>query len=267
MSDATDHPADARRHLRWPTYAAVATALALLVGLGTWQLQRKVWKDALLRTIAARTALPPVSVFDRTALGCDAARELDDPCAWRAIRLSGRFVDAPEAHVFISIPRQPNGLNGVGYWVFSLFELAEPVGRESHIWVNRGFVPQARKARETRADALAGRPVEISGVLRQSEPRGRFSGANDWRGNVFYVRAPAEFDPCVICTAHQGCKCRSLAAFDYYVDMTGPAATSDLPFPLAGKLTIPNRHLEYALTWYALAATLAVVAVLALRRR
>lgn len=246
---------------------AICAALALLLGLGTWQLQRKTWKDALLQTVAQRATAPAATTVDRVALACAPDRDLDDPCSWRPVRLTGRFADDHEAHVFISIPRQPNGLDGVGYWVFSQFELTAPVEGQSHVWVNRGFVPQRRKDRTSRVDTLAGRTVTIDGVLRQAEVRGRFSGANDWRSNVFYVRAPAEFDPCVICTAHQGCRCRSLAPFDYYVDMTGPAAPTDLPFPLAGKLTIPNRHLEYALTWYALAATLAVIAMIALRRR
>ena len=248
------------------SYIGAAIVFAILASLGTWQMQRRAWKEDLLATISARRALPPVTTFDITALGCDPSNGLLDPCEFRPIKLKGRIADATEAHIFIAIPRQPNGLEGVGYWVFAPFELAGTAG-PSHVWVNRGFVPQSRKAPESRADPLSRAPIEVTGVIRQAEARGRFSGANDWKSNIFYVRAPAEFDPCVICTAHQGCKCRPLAPFDYYIDMIGPMPPSGLPYPMAGALTIANRHLEYALTWYGLAVTWLIIALAAMRRR
>jgi surfeit locus 1 family protein len=53
----------------------------------------------------------------------------------------------------------------------------------------------------------------------------------------------------------------------YYFDMSGPVPASGLPYPMAGKQVIPNRHLEYALTWFGLAATWLVIAAVAIRRR
>jgi cytochrome oxidase assembly protein ShyY1 len=46
--------------LVWPVALALP-ALALLVGLGTWQMQRKAWKEDLIAQIAARIHQPPVA--------------------------------------------------------------------------------------------------------------------------------------------------------------------------------------------------------------
>ena len=49
-----------RAGLIWPT-ALSLVGLAVLIGLGTWQLQRKQWKDQLIAKIAARVAASPVT--------------------------------------------------------------------------------------------------------------------------------------------------------------------------------------------------------------
>ena len=45
--------------LVWPTLLALA-GLALLIGFGTWQMERKRWKDGLVAKIAARVHADPV---------------------------------------------------------------------------------------------------------------------------------------------------------------------------------------------------------------
>ena len=47
--------------------------------------------------------------------------------------------------------------------------------------------------------------------------------------------------------------------------LTPPAGGQ--PLPLAGKIELPNRQLEYALTWFSLAATLFAVFVIFASRR
>jgi surfeit locus 1 family protein len=247
---------EAKHPIGAATYISVALVFAILMGFGTWQMQRRAWKEALLRTIAERQALPPAVTFDRAALGCRPDQGLEDPCDFRPVRLTGRIADPAQVHIFISIPRQPNGLQGNGYWVFRQFEFSgDTAGRAARVWVNTGFVPSDQK---DAAPPLAGR-LDLTGVLRRAERRGRFSGANDMAKNVYFVRDPAEF-PATGATETA-----------YYVDMSGPVPPSGarvgLPYPMAGKQMISNRHLEYALTWYGLAATWLLVAGVAIRRR
>jgi surfeit locus 1 family protein len=223
---------------------ALGAALALLLGLGTWQLQRKHWKEALLAEIAARATAPPLTALP--AANCT-------DCEFRRIALDGRFVASSEVHVFISVPRQANGVGGPGYWVFAL---AAVDGQK--IFVNRGFVPESEKAAARVAPSGV---LRFEGIVRRPEPRGRFSNPNDPVRNIYYVRAPDEFG--IGPTTDPARDVRR----DLYIDMTGPIPAAGLPLPMVGKITIPNRHLEYALTWYALAATLAAVALVRFRRR
>ena len=53
---------------------AVAISLAILIGLGSWQLQRLHWKEALLARVAALQAAPATSgeaALERMAAGAD----------------------------------------------------------------------------------------------------------------------------------------------------------------------------------------------------
>ncbi len=245
----------------WASLLAVGLAFALLIGLGTWQMQRKAWKESVLAAIDARAKWPPVTTFDLKALGCAPDRGLLDVCDFRPIVIRGQLVDGVEAHIFISIPRQPIGLEGQGYWVFQKFELAEPTTDVSHVWINRGFVPEAKKAAVSRSGQPASASVEIAGIIRRAEPRATFSGRNDNNRNVYFVRDPREFDACSKATKD----CTDRTPTSYYIDMISPVPAGNLPFPMVGKIAIPNRHLEYALTWYALAATLLVVGFFRLR--
>jgi surfeit locus 1 family protein len=233
---------------------ATGLACALLLGLGTWQMQRKGWKEQLLAAIDARGKLPPVQVKSIAALGCEPARGLLDPCEFLPVSLAGQFLHAEERHIFIAVPRQANGIGGPGYWVMTPFRLGS--GDAALIGVNRGFVPLEKKSLESRGRASTGSTVEIAGLLRRAEPRATFSGANDVAGNVYYVRDPRELWSGLTPSPHGV----------YYVDMTAPMPAGDLPYPLTGRIPIANRHLEYALTWYALAATLMVVAFARFRR-
>ena len=53
--------------LLWPTVVALG-ALAVLLGLGTWQLQRKVWKDGLQKQIDVGVSRAPVAAFTGDAI-------------------------------------------------------------------------------------------------------------------------------------------------------------------------------------------------------
>lgn len=220
---------------------ATGLALVVLLGLGTWQLQRKVWKDGLLADIHGRALAPPLGALPAATT---------PPLLWpeyRRVALTGRFDHGGERHVFISVPGQANGIGGPGYWVFTPFATGD-----QRIYVNRGFVPMGRKAVVTRLEGQTETPVTLEGVLRRAEPRGTFSAANSRAKNEFYVRSPREFatDP----------GAAGISDLDHYIDLIAPLPPGGLPLPMVGRIAIPNRHLEYAMTWYALAATLLIVA-------
>lgn len=240
-----------RKGLVAPTIAMLA-ALAVLLGLGNWQWQRKAWKEDLIATMSARASSDPLSPEQWRPLVCRPVDEvgLARSCDFTTVRLIGRFDHANERHIFTNAPRGTNP-GGPGYWVFTPFDTAG--GR---IYVNRGFVPQARKDTQTRQAGQVEGEVEIVGQIRSAEQRGMFTGESNPPANVWFLRDPRE----LIGAATAGELARwqgpGPGGLDFYVDQISPTPPGGLPAPRASTIDLPNRHLEYALTWWGLAVTL-----------
>src|SRR5882672_7974715 len=169
----------ARAGLAVPTLFALA-ALVTFIGLGTWQIQRKAWKEALIDTLERRLSATPVDLpaSDRWAR-LDPA---DDE--FRRVRFSASFVPGAEALVYAGGSALRNDVSGPGYWVFAPARLAAG----ELVVVNRGFVPEGRQDPATRtAGEITGR-TDIVGVLRWPEPPGLFSPKNDVAHNLWFVR-------------------------------------------------------------------------------
>lgn len=127
------------------------------------------------------------------------------------------------------------------------------------ILVNRGFVPVDRRDPKSRAEGQVQGEVEITGALRFAEEPSFFVPDNDPAHDAFYRRDPVEI-----------AKARGIeGAAPFIVDMDAGAAPGGLPVSVGTRVDLPNRHLEYALTWYGLALTLigVVVALLLTRAR
>ncbi len=152
-----------------PLSIATLIALAILLGLGTWQLSRRTWKEQILATMAAREKLAPVTNASWQSLKCPGPEAVpvdQDPCDFRPVRLTVTPASPDERHIFIAVPRQPNGIGGPGYWVFQRHRLAPPAAGE--VYVNRGFVPEAQKAL---AAATAIRGDRRDRNIRRAAPR------------------------------------------------------------------------------------------------
>jgi surfeit locus 1 family protein len=242
-----DELADGRRAARpfWrmvrrtAALAALAGALALLVSLGTWQVHRLHWKEALLADIAARRAMPPVGI-DKIGAILASGGDVD----YRPINVTGTFDHAHEQHFFATYEGQS------GYFVYTPLKLA---GGE-YIFVNRGFVPFDKKEPATRmAGEIAGE-VTVSGLARArlSEKPSWVVPDNEPAKNIFYWK---DLD---VMTSHAGLdKARVL---QFFVDAGGAPNPGGLPIGGVTQFDFPNNHLQYALTWYGLAATLTIIA-------
>ncbi|MGE0745445.1 MAG: SURF1 family protein [Rhodospirillales bacterium] len=222
----------------WPTLIA-APALAVLIGLGTWQVERLHWKEDLNATLAARLAAPAVVPEALPA----------DPAAteFRKVRLEGRFRHDRELYL------GPRTLRGeVGVHVVTPFQRTAG----GTVLVDRGFVPAARKDPATRAEGQVAGVVTMEGVLRLPGRRGPFTPDDDPRANQWFVVDP----PAMAAAAGIG------GVAPWYVD-AGPAPNPG-GLPVGGQTVVmlPNNHLQYAVTWYGLAAALAVIYVLSSRR-
>ena len=135
-----------QKGLVWLT-ALMLAALAVLLGLGFWQLKRLEWKEGLIAQIEARSTASPIALEEAEAL----VREGRDPNYYR-VKVDGRFHHAKELYLYaVSDGR-------VGWHVITPLETADG----EMVLIDRGFVPDALKDPSTR---ISGRPIRATCTL------------------------------------------------------------------------------------------------------
>jgi len=232
-------PVAKRRGLLLPAIVVLG-ALAVLLGLGTWQLERKAWKDELIATLQARLSGPPTQLPSRSDWSkLDRVRDEFTRVTFRA-----EFEPGAEALVYASggSNLRPD-TSGPGYWVFAPARLSDG----ATVVINRGFVPEGRQRAATRPEGTVSGPATITGNLRWPEARGLFTPADN--ADLWFTRDPAAM------AAAKGWG----AVAPFYVDQEAPLASGGLPKAGPLKISLPNNHLQYAVTWYGLALMLVLV--------
>lgn len=228
----TRSPAKAARPSLWLT-ALSLTAFVVLIGLGVWQVERRAWKLALIDRVEQRVHAP--------------AQPIPSPATWpavsaandeyRHVSVSGRFLHDRETLV------QAVTEEGPGYWVLTPLKRSDG----TTILINRGFVPSERREPSTRQAGNPDGTVEITGLLRITEPKGGFLRNNVPQHNRWYSR-----DVAAIAAARD---LRNVAPF--FVDADAGSQSAGGPVGGLTVIRFPNNHLIYALTWFALALLLA----------
>lgn len=211
----------------------VFLAIAGLVALGVWQVHRRTWKLDLIARVAQRVHAPPIAAPgppDWPAI--TAAKD-----EYLRVRVSGHFLNDRETLV------QALTDLGEGFWVLTPLQTDEGF----IVLVNRGFVPPERRA-ATQHSEIAGE-TSLTGLLRLSEPKGRFLRPNDPGQNRWYSRDVAAI------AAARGLK----GIAPYFIDAEAGPNTAAWPRAGLTVLSFPNNHLVYALTWFSLALMLAGV--------
>lgn len=230
------------RSLVFPGLAALV-ALAILIGLGTWQLQRKAWKDGLIEQIAARAYGEPGEILPESQWPAWRA----DQDEFRKVRVTGTFLHDMEAPVYGLAQGERQGAPIQGYYVLTPLRLTSG----ATVIVNRGFVPTGLKDPATRPQAQPAGEVAITGLVRAPEIRNPFTPDDNPAKNTWFAR-----DPQAIAEAR---KLERVAPFLIDAD----ASPNPGGWPRGGQtpLTLPNNHLQYAFTWFGLALTLIAVFV------
>ncbi len=247
VSPVIDATAAAPRRTRSVlTAIAVLVALAILIALGTWQVERLHWKEGLLADIAARLAAPVVPLSDIEAM---AAKGGD--IEYRRVTLSGVYDNSRERHFFATWRGQ------TGFYVYTPLRLSD--GRD--VFVNRGFVPYDNKEPEMRMQGQLTGEQTVNGLAR-SKLSGKPSWIvpdNDVAKNIFYWK---DLDVMASSTGLD-----KAAVVPFFVDADDTPNPKGMPIGGVTEVDLPNNHLQYAFTWYGLAATLVVIVVVARFRK
>jgi surfeit locus 1 family protein len=219
-------------------FAVLALAgVLLLTSLGAWQLQRRAWKHELIARVEQRLTAAPIAAPNNHKI---------DPRAYeyRRVSVTGRFLNDRETLV------QAATRLGGGFWVMT--PLRTDWGFT--VLVNRGFVPLEQRG--PRNWSRIEGEVTVTGLLRLDEPGGGFLRDNRPGEDRWYSR-----DISAIARA------RGLGTVArYFIDADAPAdAAPGAPVGGLSVVKFSDNHLQYALTWFALALLFAAGALRILR--
>ncbi len=222
------------RRLIFPLLLGLAGA-CVLVGLGVWQLQRLELKNAAIAKIDAKlvaTAAPlPTTI--------DAATDIYLP-----VTVTGRVL-GPEAFVLTSLADL-----GPGYRVIVAFQTA---GDARKIMVDLGYVAEA-----DREFARPTTDLTLTGNLNWPKETDSFTPEPDLLAKVWFAR-DVERMANILGTEQVLVVARTI----------DPGIPDLMPLPVDPG-SIPNDHLNYAITWFSLAVVwlgMTVLLVWRIRRR
>lgn len=208
-------------------------AFALLAALGTWQLHRLHWKEALLADIHAKMQQEPlqlpISGYDATTL------------AFRKVKAEG--VLQYDKEIFLYHQRNKES----GYFLITPLVMQDG----SAILVNRGWIPMDMRQSYVDGKKSVGEMVSVEGVLQPGETQGMFVPDNNISKNVWFW---LDLDDA-----------KRLSGFDYpslFIRETGVKKPGEYPIKNDATIDIRNDHLQYAITWYILAAAVIVIFIL-----
>ncbi|MBA8878834.1 SURF1 family protein [Phyllobacterium myrsinacearum] len=215
---------------------AAVLGIVLLCGLGIWQLERRIWKLDLIKRVEQRVSAPASS-----APGPDAWPSIGDQDTYRHVRVSGHFLRNHDTLVKAVTER------GSGFWVMSPFRTNDGFV----VLINRGFVPDGTAESAWRDNNAEGKTMELTGLLRVTEPQGGFLRRNDPGADRWFSR-----DVEVIAAA------KSLGdVAPYFIDADANPKSQQPPIGGLTVIRFANNHLVYAITWFALALMLAAASI------
>ena len=217
------------------TVFAVA-GVAVLIGLGVWQLERRVWKENLIATLTARLARAPAEL----APPADWARLKPDADEYTRVKFSAEFLAGQEALVYTAGSAFRPDVQGPGYWVFAPARLSGG----GIVVVDRGFVPLERKDRGRKARRRA-RSISSASCA------GRRRAGCSRRTTIRRATSGIVRDPQAIAAAKKWD-----GAAPFYIEQESPVPPGGLPKPGKLAVALPDNHMQYAITWFGLAAGL-----------
>ncbi|MBO6825448.1 MAG: SURF1 family protein [Sneathiella sp.] len=220
----------------WPTVMTIPVILILL-SLSIWQINRYFWKVDLLDNVAQQMSEAAVPF---------PSGDIDlDEWGYRRVEVTGTFVHDKEIHLFAHTIK---GLKG--FQIITPLILSDGSGT---VLVNRGWVPERFKESVTRNEGLLGGEVTLTGVIRKPWAKSYdFMPASNPETNVWLY---GELEDMAAHLKLEDVK-------PVFVELDELAVPGGWPKGGQTRVTVPNNHVEYSLTWLALAIAMAAIYVL-----
>jgi len=218
--------------------------LALFVGLGFWQLQRRVEKHVLIAALTERLAASPVSLPEPVEWGgLTPGRD-----EFRRVRFTAMYEPVSDAMVYSSGSAVRDDISGPGTWAFMPARL--PGGNT--VVINAGFVQNTMQDRRQQDRAVANlvthAPVILAGYIRFPETAGLLTPPESRANRLWFTR-----DHLAMARALDW---GEVAPF--YIDLEQPVPANGIPKPGPLQVHLNDDHLQYAITWFTLAGAVLI---------
>ncbi|WP_407160767.1 SURF1 family protein [Bradyrhizobium sp. STM 3557] len=224
--------------------AFTALMVAIFIGLGVWQLARRAEKHALIAALEARITAAPVPL--PPSAEWPALNAANDE--FRRVTFTATYLKLPDAMVYSAGSAVREDVSGPGTWAFLPARLASG----ETVVIDTGFIANTMQERsvEDRAAAklITGEPITLAGYLRFPESAGLLTPADNRDKRLWFTR-----DHLAMAKALGW---GEVAPF--YIDLETPVPDNGIPKP--GPLTphLRDEHMQYAITWFSLAAALVI---------
>ena len=213
--------------------------VALFIGLGVWQLQRRVEKHALIAALDARLGAAPMPL----PLAAEWSKLTADRDEFRRVSFMATYESRLDAMVYSSGSAIRGDISGPGTWAFIPARLANG----DMVAINAGFVPNTMQDRDVQDRAVArlitGQPVEMTGYIRFPETAGILTPNVEQSKRLWFAR-----DHMAMADAFVWNK-----VAPFYIDLETPVPPSGVPKPGPLQVQLRDEHMQYAITWFTLA--------------
>jgi len=230
--------------------------VAVFIGLGLWQLHRRAEKHALIaalteRLASAPTPLPQASQWSALSAASD---------QFRRVSFAATYPHLPDAMVYSAGSAVREDISGPGTWAF----LPARLSTGETVVINTGFAPNTMQDRavEDRAVArlITDQPVALTGYIRFPEAAGLLTPAENPDKRLWFVRdhlAMAHRLGWGQENSQENSQGNSQLA-PFYIDLETPVPDSGIPKPGPLDVHLRDDHLQYAITWFALAGAVVI---------
>jgi cytochrome oxidase assembly protein ShyY1 len=226
--------------------------VAFFIGLGIWQLQRRVEKHVLMAALDERLAAAPVPLPG----AADWSKLTPGHDEFRRVSFTATYETRLDAMVYSSGSAIRPDISGPGTWAFipARLESGETIA------INAGFVPNTMQDRDVQDHAVArlitGKPVAMTGYIRFPETAGILTPNVEHDKRLWFAR-----DHLAMAQAFGWDK-----VAPFYIDLEAPVPPSGVPKPGPLEVHLRDDHMQYAITWFTLAAAVVIAFVVWMRR-
>ena len=224
--------------------AFMLVVVTFCVGLGVWQLQRRVEKHALIAVLTERLAEAPGALPSSVRWGglTPAGDE------FRRVSFAATYAPLPDVMVYSSGSAVRGDISGPGTWAF----LPARLSTGETVVVNAGFVQNTMQDRSQQdravAELMTREPVTLTGYIRFPEAAGALTPTENVPKRLWFARDHLAM-------------ARSLGwgeVAPFYIDLERPVPANGIPKPGALEVHLRDDHLQYAITWFGLAGAMVI---------